>query len=802
VTLDASGADRAEPGGSAVSPVLAIARSEIRSRWRALVLIGLLAGVVGALAIGGVSLARRTTTAYDRLGDATNVDDAQGSITRHGDLLDDIVELPMVEEDWTGQISVAQLEGEFIFLGITAGPEDPSSILTPVLLDGRLPEASDDPDVIEVAVRDDFQREFDVRPGDEFDVQFLTEADYFSFDTGFEDGVVHGPEATVRVVGVIRLAGGTTTGPPGFASAAMLDSHPDAFVGWRFFVRLEGGAAAYDDFAVAVDELASGRTLPPEAQEFPVVDTTNTGDAAAAVDNTAMLLGRALLAFAGAAVVVGGFAVVQALARHHTATAGARDVERALGLTRTQRTGARLLTGLIPAGLAVLLALAGALVAARIEPIGAIHLYEPHPGSSLNLAVTAIGLSAVLVVVLAASALTSNAGRARRGDAPRESSLVTRVTGLGGSPPTVLGLRFALEPGRGARAVPVRSALTGAMVGLAGVVAGLVFVASLDRLVSSPSRSAVPYDVYIADVTTDALEREGILEHRLVGDVSLIESAPVDAGGLDLAGHALRDLRGSVDIGIERGRLPRTPDEIALGLRAARDLDVDVGDVVTVRAAGGGARDLAVVGTAVVPPFNGEEMGLNALFTPEGLGASAATSDAFTGAAVEAASGADAAELAGMLEELFEASPQNPPVSVQNLDQLGRLPGAVAALVGSVAVLAIANALVVAVRRRGRDLAVLRAIGFTRRQSGASVVVMAMTIVALGSLVGVPVGIAIGSTLWRATADGAFVLSDPSVRLPHVVLPVVGAVLVALVAAAIPAARAASRRASDGLRAE
>ena len=802
MTPELDAPSRAADGRSAVAPVLAIAQSEVRARWRALVLIGLLAGAVGALAIGGVSLARRTTTAYDRLGDATNVDDAQGSITGHGDLVDDVVELPMVAESWTGQIGVAQLEGEFVFLGITAGPEEPTDVLAPVVLEGRLPRPNPDPDVIEVAVRDDFQREFDVHPGAEFAVQFLTEDDYFRFDTGFVDGVVHGPKAKVVVVGVIRLAGGSTGGPPGFASAAALESHPDAWVGWRFFVQLEEGPADFEGFAAAVDELAAERTLPPEGQEFAVAETTNTAAAAAAVDNTATLLGRALLAFAGAAAVVGGFAVVQALARHHTATAGAREVERALGLTRTQRTGARLLTGLIPAGIGVVLTLVGVVLAARIEPIGAIHLYEPNPGPSVNVAVLAIGSAAVFAVVLAASALTSTAGRLRRSEVPaRESSLVSRATGLGGNPPTVLGLRFALEPGRGARSVPVRSALTGAMVGLAGVVAGLVFVASLDRLVSSPARSAVPYDVFISDVTTEALEREGVLEDPLVGHVSLVESAPVEIGSLDLVGHALTDLRGEVEIGLEDGRLPRTPDEIAVGLRAARDLGVGVGDAVEVRPPGGPARDLAVVGVAVVPPFNGEEMGLNALLTPDGLSRSASSAP-FTGAAVEATPGADEGALVGMLEEIFEASPQNPPVTVQNLDELGRLPGTVAAMVGSVAVLAIANALVVAVRRRGRDLAVLRAIGFTRRQTGGSVVVMALAIVTLGAVVGVPVGIAIGATLWRATAEGAFVLADPSVRLPHVVLPVLGAIVVGLVAAIVPAVRAAGRRASEGLRAE
>ena len=102
------------------------------------------------------------------------------------------------------------------------------------------------------------------------------------------------------------------------------------------------------------------------------------------MDNTAILLGRALMIFALSTAVVGGVAIIQALARHHTGTARAREVELALGLTRAQQTAARLLSGLLPAGVATILATIGALAATRIEPIGAIHLYEPHPGPAVE----------------------------------------------------------------------------------------------------------------------------------------------------------------------------------------------------------------------------------------------------------------------------------------------------------------------------------------------------------------------------------------------------------------------------------
>ena len=788
--------------GSPFGPVATIARSEVRERWLGLVLIGLLAGAVGAVAISGIALARRTTTAYDRLGEETAVDDARGYVLRYPELVDDLTDLPVVTDSWVGGIGVAKVEGDNTFVGITAGPRVPSPIFDPIVLEGRLPQASPDPDVIEIVLRDDFQRELDIPMGTTFPVQFLSEADYFKFDTLVTDGgEVHGPAAVLEVVGTIQMAGGYTTTPPSFASGAALESHPEAFIGTSYFVRLAGGRDGYPELEAALDELVGDRTLPPEAEEFSVIDVSDTSIAEASVDNTALLLGRALMMLALSTAVVGGVAVTQALARHHTASARARLVEQALGMTRAQQTAARLLSGLLPAALATALAAIGGLAASGIEPIGAVDLYEPHPGAAINVTVLVLGLAAVFTGVLAATALTGAMQARRRVDtAVRESSVVNRVSRVGGSPPTVLGLRFALEAGRGARAVPVRSAIVGATVGVAGVVAGLVFVSSLDRLIASPARSAVPFDVGIADVTREDLEGD-ILDDPVVGDVSVTETAPLLLDGITVDGHALDDLRGSLEIGLEEGRFPRTPDEITLGLRAARDLDVDAGDTITSRRPGGQERELAVVGVGVVPTFNGEELGLNALLTPEGLEANGIAAP-FSGAAVEVAPGHDVDELRELLASRFEADSQAVPVAVQNLEQLGGLPAGVSAIVGSIAVLALANALIVAVRRRRRDLAVLRSMGFTRRQTAVSVVVMSLAIVTIGVLVGLPVGLAVGATLWRLTASGAFVLSDASFRWELLLLPVVGSVAIALVAALLPARQAARQSPATGLRTE
>src|SRR5208282_4380333 len=75
--------------------------------------------------------------------------------------------------------------------------------------------------------------------------------------------------------------------------------------------------------------------------------------------------------------------------------------------------------------------------------------------------------------------------------APQGPSLSSRLGSLaeraGGPVAGVVGVRFALEPGRGRTAVPVRSALLGTVLAVALVVTTLTFASSLNTLVSHPA---------------------------------------------------------------------------------------------------------------------------------------------------------------------------------------------------------------------------------------------------------------------------------------------------------------------------
>jgi ABC-type lipoprotein release transport system permease subunit len=105
---------------------------------------------------------------------------------------------------------------------------------------------------------------------------------------------------------------------------------------------------------------------------------------------------------------------------------------------------------------------------------------------------------------------------------------------------------------------------------------------------------------------------------------------------------------------------------------------------------------------------------------------------------------------------------------------------------------ALALTLVASVRRRRRDLAVLKTLGFTRRQLQAAVAWQSSIAVAIGTAVGVPLGVVLGRALWDLFADNINVVPAPSTPAASLVLVVVGAVVLANLVAAVPGRIAAN----------
>ena len=62
----------------------------------------------------------------------------------------------------------------------------------------------------------------------------------------------------------------------------------------------------------------------------------------------------------------------------------------------------------------------------------------------------------------------------------------------------MLGVRLALQPGAGRTAVPVRSTVASAVVGVAALTGALVFSASLGNLLATPRLYGVTWDAYVS----------------------------------------------------------------------------------------------------------------------------------------------------------------------------------------------------------------------------------------------------------------------------------------------------------------
>lgn len=142
------------------------------------------------------------------------------------------------------------------------------------------------------------------------------------------------------------------------------------------------------------------------------------------------------------------------------------------------------------------------------------------------------------------------------------------------------------------------------------------------------------------------------------------------------------------------------------------------------------------------------------------------------------------------------------PTDLLNFGGVAAMPTLLGALLSALALVTIAHLLTTSVRRRRRDLAILRTIGFTRRQVRAAVAWQAATLMAVALALGIPVGLICGRVAWLAFTRQVGVL--PVLQLPPLAFGVLvpAALVVALVVSALPAGSAARTRPAEIPRAE
>jgi ABC-type lipoprotein release transport system permease subunit len=539
------------------------------------------------------------------------------------------------------------------------------------------------------------------------------------------------------------------------------------------------------------------------------VFVSKSSEQAAKVEDGTRVLAVGLSAFAAvaglAALVAGG----QALNRRMVEAADDLPALRAMGLRRGECAVAVVLSVLpiivIGAVVAVFAAIGGSL----LMPIGQARTAEPDPGLDVDGLV--LGAGALLLVALFGASVVFGALRATRAGlagspAARARRPAAALLASGRfAPSSQLGVAMALDPGEGRTSVPVRSALVGAAFGVGGVVAALTFGAGLDALVEDPASSGWNWtfapDMPEEDVS-DLTSIDG------VQDIGVISFRQVQVEGERRTGVSMAAEQGTPSFTVVSGRMPSGPREIAIGPKTADALDLSIGDPVSLTDPEAAGVDLqaVVVGEVLMPTMDDNAFNEGVALAPDTL-AAVALSDGFDQTVVTFEEGIDQDEAARRLREVLPdalsvyAFPSLPP-DVANLDGVQFLPRVLGVFLGLLAMAAVGHALASSVRRRRHDLGIVRSLGFVARDIARALAAQSWTLVAIGLVFGIPLGIAVGRVAWQLVAEQLGVRASATTS-PLVLLIVALVACLTGAALALPAGVAAARQRSvDALRAE
>jgi FtsX-like permease family len=520
-----------------------------------------------------------------------------------------------------------------------------------------------------------------------------------------------------------------------------------------------------------------------------------------------------------AALVIGS----QSISRLVRRSSSDREVLRALGGGPADTTADGLLGILAAVALGALCACGVAIAMSPLAPLGPVRAVVPAPGVAFDWTVLGIGTGALFGVLAGVAVLSSwwdapHRRSRRQPGAVRSSVLVEKAAATRLPTAVVTGIGFALEPGRGRTAVPVRSAIFGTVVAVVVLVSALTFGNSLDALVSHPSLYGWNWDYSLTanagygDIPL-AAARAGFARDPSVsawagGYYSVL---PVDGQEVPVLGWYPNAALG---LSMLSGHGLQTSDQVVLGAETLHDLGKKLGDTVVVTS-GSARRTLSIVGTATMPTVGVGHglhlsMGTGAVLDYElipALDRNIQQETAFSGPNVIFARfrpGARSAAALQALEKVVDglnaatgghgnvllSGPEHPG-QIVDYRAMGETPAFLAAGLGLGAVSALGLTLAASVRRRWRDLALLKALGFTRGQLATAVAWQASVSVVIGTAIGIPAGLLLGRWLWGVFADELYAVPRASVPAWSIVAVGVGALVMANVVALLPARRAA-----------
>jgi len=234
------------------------------------------------------------------------------------------------------------------------------------------------------------------------------------------------------------------------------------------------------------------------------------------------------------------------------------------------------------------------------------------------------------------------------------------------------------------------------------------------------------------------------------------------------------------------------------------DLHKRIGDDVTI-VSDGRPRRVRVVGTVFSPTSESTDFNGEVVLTKPALDASG--SNIFVEAAARVRPGVGTHAVLADLDARFpygvsSESPARAPGSVRNLEQISRLPLALAIFFALLGAAAVGQALVMTAADRRRDIGVLRALGFTRRQVTEVNAAVATSVVVLAIVLGVPLGVLAGKLGWSVVANDLYIAPEPLVPVLAIAIVGFGLLAFANLVAIVPARLLARRPPSTILRAE
>jgi MacB-like periplasmic core domain/FtsX-like permease family len=477
-----------------------------------------------------------------------------------------------------------------------------------------------------------------------------------------------------------------------------------------------------------------------------------------------------------------------------------------------------LLAGLVAIGLSPL------------APLGPARPYLPH-GANFDWTVLGFGLALIVMLLVSVSAVVAIRLMTRaaswRGRSDHRGSRAANAAALANLPVSaVTGIRFALEPGTGRNTVPVRSAILGAVIAAVIVTSTVTFGASLQHLVARPA-------LYGWNFSYDLNGGDGLGDIPAAPVANLLNRDPyVNAwsgiyfGTIQIDGQNVPAMgaspRAKVGPPILSGHAFDKGNQVVLGTATLAQLHKKLGDMVEVGAVGAATTPLKIVGTATLPSIGiggtaHLEMGSGAVLSYQLIPAHErnlyGVPPGPNAVLVRVKPGASRAVTLSSLNTILtktgargccgaQVDAVQRPAQIINYGSLGSTPGILGGALAAGAVVALGLTLIASVRRRRRDLALLKILGFTHGQLAAAIAWQSSVAVGIGTIVGVPLGIVTGNEIWDLFAREINAVPQPTVPLLSVVLIVVGGLVMANIVAAIPGRIAARTPTALLLRAE